>query len=136
MNLNPLELAARREALGLSQHGLGKWLGVPQNTVAQWERGKRPIRTHLATSIAAAERLIDELTRTAVADLKADDDAGTTRVLHTYGSEAELWAAIPALHGTPAAFHRVAMARAQWQATNADNSLDIRIEPAAPPSET
>ncbi len=33
-------LRYRREALGLSQEGLARRLGIPRNTIARWERGE------------------------------------------------------------------------------------------------
>jgi predicted ATPase/DNA-binding CsgD family transcriptional regulator len=38
--VTPEGLVARRQALGLTQHALGKLLGVRRNTVARWERGE------------------------------------------------------------------------------------------------
>jgi DNA-binding XRE family transcriptional regulator len=39
--MTPDELRDRRKALGLSQSGLGRALGISPNTVARWERGEQ-----------------------------------------------------------------------------------------------
>ena len=59
--MNPVEIVARREALGLSQVQLAALLGVAQNTVSAWERGKRNIPAGVHTDLESLEALQDEL---------------------------------------------------------------------------
>ena len=63
--MNPVEIVARREALGLSQVQLAALLGVAQNTVSAWERGKRNIPAGVHTDLESLEALQDELKVTA-----------------------------------------------------------------------
>ena len=42
--MRPADIRGRRQALRLSQAGLGRALGVARNTVARWERGELEIR--------------------------------------------------------------------------------------------
>jgi transcriptional regulator with XRE-family HTH domain len=37
------ELREERLRRGLTQHAMGAWLGVAENTVSQWERGLRRV---------------------------------------------------------------------------------------------
>lgn len=60
--MTPQELLSHRRALGLSQAGLGKHLGVSGNTVARWERGDAPIGQPAMLDLAL-RALADELMR-------------------------------------------------------------------------
>ena len=46
--MTPTELRRIRKALGLTQEGLAKALGVGQNAVARWETGARGISEPVA----------------------------------------------------------------------------------------
>jgi transcriptional regulator with XRE-family HTH domain len=56
--LTPARLRARRQALGLSQEGLGRALGVSAKTVGGWERGEQPLANPVLLQLAI-ERLED-----------------------------------------------------------------------------
>lgn len=104
----PIELRARREALGLSQQQLATWLAVAQSTLAQWESGRRRIpgiRPELNVIEAILNDLVDELTQ----------QGQTNPTLTTYRTDEQWWGADPAARdtGLPATLHRVATARAQ-----------------------
>jgi len=53
--VNPIELKARRLALGLSQSELAELVGVGQNAVSQWETGAR--RPNPGTAVVLADAL-------------------------------------------------------------------------------
>jgi|LSQX01.1.fsa_nt_gb DNA-binding transcriptional regulator YiaG len=105
---SPIELRARREALGLSQQQLATWLAVAQSTLAQWESGRRRIpgiRAELNVIEAILNDLVDDLTR----------QGQTNPTLTTYRTDEQWWGADPTARDTrlPATLHRVATARAQ-----------------------
>lgn len=57
-------IAARRNAMGLSQQKLAEELGVSQSTVAMWETGdRRPRSTQLPKLAQVLGCTIDELFR-------------------------------------------------------------------------
>ena len=56
--LTPARLRARRQALGLSQEGLGRALGVSGKAVAEWERGEQRLANPVLLQLAI-ERLED-----------------------------------------------------------------------------
>ena len=109
MAVNPIELRARREALGLHQHELASWLNVAQATVSAWELGRRTIPAGIHSELAELEeQLLDIADRM----IEAGEAAGEDCVLFTYLDDSQLAAAHPEMDGWPAALHRVAAAHA------------------------
>lgn len=108
----PIELRARREALGLSQPALAGLLHVAPVCVSGWEDGTRSIPGGLDVQLTEYEEIMEQLVDHAVEAIE-HLDSDCTPVLRVCGSDSQLWAAIPALDGLPAAVHRVAMARAR-----------------------
>lgn len=108
--MNPIELRARREALGLSQAECARILNVAQNTISQWENGRRMVPDGVDADLAVLEDTLDRLVDNAV---RAVESAGAESVLFAYDGDADLWAALPELDGTPAVVHRVALAHAR-----------------------
>lgn len=107
--MNPVELRARREALGLSQASLAAWMGNAQATVSAWESGTRTIPDGVDSDLAELEDRVESLVgRMVEACLAVDEDA----LLLTHRTDTELAAAHPDMDGWPAALHRVACARA------------------------
>jgi len=125
--MTPIELRARREALGLSQGLLADWLGVRQATVSRWEAGKQPIpgdhpgepgvEAKLARLEDAVEGLIDRAVAAIDAAADAADDDGFEGVV--------LYVGDTDVDGVPAAAHRVAMARAR-RLTDVPVSIESR----------
>lgn len=115
---DPIELRARREALGLSQVDLARLLNVRQNTVSQWEAGVRTPRDPVGVLMALSglEDEFDDLVDR-IADLGEHSSAvrNTPVVeLRTYATDTAYWAAEAAADhkATPAAMHRAATAYA------------------------
>lgn len=107
--MQPIELRARREALGLPQHELAAWLGVAQATISAWEVGRRTIPAGIHGELAELEeQLLDIADRM----VQAGEAAGAECVLFTFVDDGELAAAHPEMDGWPAALHRVAAAQA------------------------
>ena len=124
--MTPIELIARREALGLSQGLLAHRLGVEQNTVSRWEHGQRQIPAGVNAELRALEKLVDHIVDNAVTALEAVASENTPPILFAYRDNQDLWAAIPELDGLPAAAHRVALARAL---TEYDSHAQIHEKP-------
>jgi transcriptional regulator with XRE-family HTH domain len=72
--VTPEELRTRREALGLTQAQLGKFLGKPTNTIARWERGELRVESPLmlAAALAGLERAVSDHRRRAPARVVTD----------------------------------------------------------------
>lgn len=58
--MEPIEILARRRALGLSQVELAGVLGISQNTLSQWERGARTTNQPVKLAMVLGQ-LEDEL---------------------------------------------------------------------------
>lgn len=110
--MSPIELLARREALGLSQGLLAARLHVAQNTVSGWERGSRAVPDGIEAELRVLEESAELIMETALEALEQFTDDGPVPVLFAYRDDREMWAAIPELDGLPAVVHRVALARA------------------------
>ena len=104
--MDPIELRARREALGLSQSELATLLGVKQNTWSQWETGKRGVPDGVGEELARLEEVVEDL----VDHLDSALDARVVTLV-TYATDADLWEAQPHMLGIPSVLHRVASAR-------------------------
>ena len=112
--MNPIELKARREALGLNQTDLARVLGVKQVTVSAWELGRNPIPPGIDGELIEVEERLEGLI-----DLAAEMlDATTNRpvFLDVWADDESCWEANPHLDGFPAVCYRVAMARARMLA--------------------
>jgi hypothetical protein len=107
--VTPIELKARREALGLSQAALASMLDVAQNTVSQWEGGQRRIPEGIGAELAACEDLVDEFVHRTLVQIT---NTPGPKIVFTHASDAAMWVAQPQLHGKAAVLHRVAAARA------------------------
>lgn len=59
--MQPVEVRARREALGLSQERLADWLDVKRATVSRWETGRQPIPDGVAGDLLDLEASVGEL---------------------------------------------------------------------------
>lgn len=108
--MNPLEMRARREALGLSQQAFGRLLGVEQASISRWEDGTRAPRdwASIDALLIKLEDQCEELTQDLL-DMLDENDAP---VVALYARDEDFWAACPERNGLPAAVHRVATARA------------------------
>lgn len=127
--MKPIELRSRREALGLSQRDLAKQLGNAQNTVSQWEAGKRLIPQDVERVLATLEKQVSLMIEQALSVLESND--ADPIVLITHATDASLWAAHPEMDGTPAVIHRVACARIAAEIHAEDKTLDVHIITAA-----
>ena len=116
MNLTPISIKARREALGLGQEALSRVLGTTQATLNRWERGQRSpeepeqvdqVLTRLEDAMLNLEDKIYQ-------DGKAQGDPALIMVFRTDEQfhEADSSAAEA---GLPASFYRIAAARAAAQ---------------------
>jgi len=111
--MSPIELKARREALGLNQSDLAAVLHAQQSHVSAWEAGKKSRPAWLDDRLADLEEDAERVTDLACRALEQAAAAGEPgAVLFAYRDDADLWAAIPETDGLPAAVHRVALARA------------------------
>jgi DNA-binding transcriptional regulator YiaG len=62
--VTPLELRARRKALGLSQSDLAEALGVTQHTVSRWEEGKMKLTAPRSMWLDVEMRRVERKRRT------------------------------------------------------------------------
>ncbi|WP_297742067.1 DNA-binding transcriptional regulator [uncultured Tessaracoccus sp.] len=124
--MQPIELRARREALGLPQHELASWLGVAQATVSAWEVGRRTIPPGLHGEL---EELEEQLLDLADRMVEAGEAAGGECTLFTYLDDSQLAAAYPELDGWPAALHRVAAAQAAMALREAGVQATLATKP-------
>lgn len=131
--MNPIELRARREALGLSQQALGELLDVPQPTLSAWEVGTRSPRDPASVHLLLAEledtlaRLIDEAVEVVEHKSGVLDSAEVELV--TYADDESYWRADAGARAgrVPAVLHRVAAAHAAWMAR--EDGASVRITP-------
>jgi transcriptional regulator with XRE-family HTH domain len=107
--MTPIELKARREALGLSQSALAGMLDVAQNTVSQWEGGQRRVPDGIDAELAACEDLVEEFVDLTLRHVTRNPGSD---FVSTHATDTAMWAAQPQLEGKAAVLHRVAMARA------------------------
>ncbi len=112
--MSPIELRARREALGLNQSDLAAVLRVGQNTVSQWETGKRPIGGDVDDELTDLEESVERIADLACRAIESAHRSGIPgAVLYGYRLDRQLWAEIPETDGLPVVVHRVALARAR-----------------------
>ena len=111
--MNPVELRARREALGLSQEKMAEVLGVSQMAVSRWEAGARaprdPVGLHM--QICALEDAIMDC-ESILIERVTDGDVEDTQIL-VYTDRAAYRVGEPEISAClPLECHRVAAARA------------------------
>lgn len=116
--MDPVELRARRVALGLSQLELAEMLACTQSTISRWEGGFASPRDPASVDsvLQEAEGLADELIgrlEKGAEHASGILDSPFMRI-RTYRTDAELWArdAWCEERGVRASMHRVAAARA------------------------
>lgn len=107
---HPIELIARREALGFTQSGLASWLDVKQPSVQAWESGKTRVPQFAVDALAELEEIVDELVDAMVAQGREIEDLA----ILIHATDESLWEAHPEMGelGVPALTHRIAAARA------------------------
>lgn len=120
--MEPVELRARREALGLSQASLAAWLGNAQPTVSAWEKGTRTIPDGLDGELYELELRVLDLADQMIDACQA---VGEEAVLLTFTDDGALSRAHPEMDGWPSALHRVAAARAQAELRVEGQSVPI-----------
>lgn len=132
MHMTPIELRARREALGLSQTEFAKILSTSQHTVSDWERGHREIPLGLRGELGQAEYYVDVATEAALTTLQqaAKEHAPENLHLLVYEDDAAYGKAHPDADGTSAVLHRVAMARAAYAfEQESDTRVPLIVDP-------
>ena len=125
----PIELQARREALGLSQAALARILGVEQSTVSQWESGDHAIAAGTSAYLEHLEERLEKMIDLALAGIGAA--GANSAMLFTWPDDHSFWRAHPDFDGTPAVLHRIAMARARVLAEHPDVTIAILPADAA-----
>ena len=113
--MNPIELIARREALGLTQRGLSAALIQPvaQTTLSRWEAGTRTIPAGVKDELAMLEDQVATLAETLYEAGLRQHQAGINPVLvPTFPTDQALGTTWPDLDGVAAVLHRVAAAEA------------------------
>lgn len=113
--MTPVELLARREALGLSLKALGEVLKVRPDSIARWEFGRKPPKdwSWIAEAIASMEEYQDDL----VAEL-----VDTSRTLHAETGEA----ALVTFHSRGAFYHWHPEARSkQWRGSGQSVPVEL-----------
>lgn len=140
MNVTPISIKARREALGLGQENLARQLGVSQATLNRWERGQRnpehpecldELLTNLETAMINLEDKIYQ-----DGEEQGHDDGTCVIVVFRTDEQFQAADASAAESSLPASFYRIAAARAAV-ALRDELKIAARIETAqkegAPP---
>lgn len=102
--MDAVELAARREALGLDRSGLAGLLQWEAEDVAECETAGREIPAEVDAKLDELEFARDTIAGILEDTLPAE--------LATYWTDAAFWSAWPQMRGIPAVVHRVAAADA------------------------
>lgn len=129
--MNPIELRARRAALGLSQAELAALLGCPRTVLSTWETGARKPRypLEIQASLAELEDVLDGLISDLAEQIEHASGVQDSAVIvkRTYESDEDWWAVDAEARGArlPAAMHRVALARAAAEAR--DDGITVKI---------
>lgn len=129
--MEPIELMARRSALGLNQADFARLLGVKQATISHWETGARTPSNpdRLTGEIAQFERLHQKIANETMQVLRSvlGSNEDTPVFVATFAEDADYWEAdAQAKQLTlPASFHRSATAQA---ASEAESEYGIRVE--------
>lgn len=106
--MDPGELQAVREYLGLTTEHLAAMLGVRHDTVRRWESGRDPIPERVSGEVEQ----IEEATAHAVAELSAVLRDARDPAVRVYRSDADLHAARPEVAHLPARWWRHVVMRA------------------------
>lgn len=113
MQVETIEIVARREALGLSQLKLAEWLPWKSTRVSEAENGKRRWPEWVPSRITEAEELADRLAETlyeaGIAQIKA---GAQVALVPTYRQDRAFWSDWPECQPLPACVHRAAAAEA------------------------
>lgn len=119
--MTPIELTARREALGLLKSDLATLAGKSGASITRYEDGTQPIGNDIEATLIDLEEQV-EATVDATAEML---DATTDRpvILHVWASDEAFWKAHPHQRWFPAACHRVAMARARMLADDPNTTF-------------
>lgn len=118
--MSPVEIRARRLALGLTRHGASELWGIKQDTWMKWEDGRRRCPPAIADLFTAAETVVEDWTADAIAAARELIDGGATTItldVHIDGIEHTTAGGSTTI--LPGAFHAVAMARARAALTRA-----------------
>jgi transcriptional regulator with XRE-family HTH domain len=114
--VEPIELTARREALGLTIAGLAKHLDIRESNLARWEGGTYTPRDWdwIDEALERLERYQDDEFHRLRALADESGLEGPAGRIRTYGSDADLWSASESAKQlrVPAVVHRTAAARA------------------------
>ncbi|CRH90131.1 putative zinc finger/helix-turn-helix protein%2C YgiT family [Chlamydia trachomatis] len=129
--MEPIEITARRSALGLNQADFAHLLGVKQATISHWETGKRNPNNpdRLTGEIAQFERLHQQIVDETLQILRnvLDSKEDTLVFVATFADDEDYWEvdAQAKQLTLPAAFHRSATAQA---AQEAEAEYGVRVE--------
>ena len=126
MNVQPIEIVARRDALGLSQVKLAQWLPWKHTRISEAEQGKRLWPSWATERLKGAEDILDSIAETLLGAGLAQMASGAGAVIiPTYFNDQEFWADWPDLDGLPAGVHRMAAVEAMKSLR--DEGVEVRI---------
>lgn len=117
LNMSPIEFRARREALGVGQQTLASMLDINFTRISRWENNKQPIPIGMDSELTELENFMDDLVIATIDATVPLLDRVKPPILLVYREDRDLWAASAMMEHNriPAAFHRVAMARAKTE---------------------
>lgn len=139
--MTPVELLARREALGLSLKALGEVWGVRPDSIARWEFGRNPPKdwTWIAETITSMEEYQDDLVAELIeASRRVHADTGEAALV-TFHSRGAFYRWHPEARGkqwrgsgqgVPVELHRTATARAAYELRTVHGLEGISISAA------
>lgn len=114
--MEPIELTARREALGLGIYALADYLDVRHQNVGRWELGKNPPRTWdwIDAALTKLENYQEELATSMITTTEENYQEGGELGLVTFTTDDHYWDWMPQAgnDGIPVGVHRAATARA------------------------
>ncbi len=122
--MRPIELIARREALGLTQTQCAKILGNTQSAVSHWEKGRSYIPDGVDDDLLALERLVDELVERMIEQATDAKARGEIPIIRLKVGRRDL-GPVNEHETPPAILQRVAAARAQFELR--DQSIQAHI---------
>lgn len=126
--MEPIELIARREALGLSQIKLAEAVGWKHTRISECEAGKRAIPDWIDAKLVELEDQADALADTLL-DAALSQPAQVV-VIPSYVDDQQFWSDWPDCDGLPACVHRAAAAEALKGAR--EEGVSARIVDAGP----